>query len=255
MFLKKIGIDLGTTTVRVYVPRRGIIINEPSVVAVSLSDKKILAVGKEAQRLAGIHYEIGKVLLAEGKARDAISRFREALKIDRAFLPASLAMGHAYEHSGDRREAIRTWERAVEIAPALPLLRPLEQAYREEGRPTRMIALYRDALSRAPHSLALALALGRVFLELEMLDEAADQFQKIEVIAPDLPQLHAYLGAVFERRGRTGEAFQEYRRALTLVQGFEWPHTCSACGVGHPCWHDLCPSCGRWNSLNPHDAK
>ncbi len=53
MFLKKIGIDLGTTTVRVYVPRRGIIINEPSVVAVSLSDKKILAVGKEAKEMIG----------------------------------------------------------------------------------------------------------------------------------------------------------------------------------------------------------
>lgn len=53
MFLKKIGIDLGTTTVRVYVPKRGIIINEPSVVAVSLSDKKILAVGKEAKEMIG----------------------------------------------------------------------------------------------------------------------------------------------------------------------------------------------------------
>ncbi|MEK7606857.1 MAG: rod shape-determining protein [Patescibacteria group bacterium] len=53
MLFRKIGIDLGTTTVRVYVPRRGIIINEPSVVAVSLSDKKILAVGKEAKEMIG----------------------------------------------------------------------------------------------------------------------------------------------------------------------------------------------------------
>lgn len=53
MFMKKIGIDLGTTTVRVYVPRRGIIINEPSVVSISLTDKKILAVGKEAKEMIG----------------------------------------------------------------------------------------------------------------------------------------------------------------------------------------------------------
>lgn len=51
--MKKIGIDLGTTTVRVYVPKRGIIINEPSVVSISLSDKKILAVGKEAKEMIG----------------------------------------------------------------------------------------------------------------------------------------------------------------------------------------------------------
>ena len=50
---KKIGIDLGTTTVLVYVPKRGIIINEPSVVAVSTVDGKVLAVGKEAKDMLG----------------------------------------------------------------------------------------------------------------------------------------------------------------------------------------------------------
>ncbi len=53
MFSKKIGIDLGTTTVLVYVPKRGIIINEPSVVAVSKLDKTVLAVGKEAKDMLG----------------------------------------------------------------------------------------------------------------------------------------------------------------------------------------------------------
>jgi rod shape-determining protein MreB len=53
MFGKKIGIDLGTTTVLVFVPKRGIIINEPSVVAVSKIDKSILAVGKEAKDMLG----------------------------------------------------------------------------------------------------------------------------------------------------------------------------------------------------------
>ena len=53
MFEKKIGIDLGTTTVLVYVPKRGIVINEPSVVAISKIDKSILAVGKEAKDMLG----------------------------------------------------------------------------------------------------------------------------------------------------------------------------------------------------------
>ncbi len=53
MFAKKIGIDLGTTTVLVFMPKRGIIIHEPSVVAVSQVDKKVLAVGKEAKDMLG----------------------------------------------------------------------------------------------------------------------------------------------------------------------------------------------------------
>ncbi len=53
IFQKKIGIDLGTTTVLVYVPKRGIIMNEPSVVAISTIDGKVLAVGKEAKDMLG----------------------------------------------------------------------------------------------------------------------------------------------------------------------------------------------------------
>jgi rod shape-determining protein MreB len=53
MFAKKIGIDLGTTYTLVYLPKRGIVINEPSVVAVSVDDKKILAVGNEAKDMLG----------------------------------------------------------------------------------------------------------------------------------------------------------------------------------------------------------
>ena len=51
--IKRIGIDLGTTYTLVYVPKRGIIINEPSVVAISMLDKKILAVGNEAKDMLG----------------------------------------------------------------------------------------------------------------------------------------------------------------------------------------------------------
>jgi len=53
MFIKKIGIDLGTTTVLVFLPKRGVIINEPSVVAISKVDKKVLAVGREAKEMIG----------------------------------------------------------------------------------------------------------------------------------------------------------------------------------------------------------
>jgi len=53
MLIKKIGIDLGTTNSLVYVPKRGIVINEPSVVAVSTLDKRVLAVGLEAKEMLG----------------------------------------------------------------------------------------------------------------------------------------------------------------------------------------------------------
>ena len=48
-----IGIDLGTASVLVYIKGRGIVLNEPSVVAIDRTSNKILAVGEEARRMIG----------------------------------------------------------------------------------------------------------------------------------------------------------------------------------------------------------
>ena len=209
----------------------------------------------EAEWLAVGYYELGRLELARGEAAAAAAHFRAALRADRDFVPALVAVGDALEAAGDAREAVRAWERAVETHPALPLLARLERVYREQDRPSRMIALYRSAAERAPDDLALAAALGRVYFELEMLDEAADQFEKIEVRAPDMPTVHAFLGAVFERRGDVREAFEEYRRALRLAHGFDWPHRCTVCSAVAPRWQDRCAACRRWNTLRPVSAR
>lgn len=53
MFSKRVAIDLGTANVLVYVPKRGIVINEPSVVALDTSTNRIVAVGTEAREMIG----------------------------------------------------------------------------------------------------------------------------------------------------------------------------------------------------------
>ena len=53
MFSQSIGIDLGTANVLVYVRGKGIVLNEPSVVAVSTADNKLLAIGNEARAMLG----------------------------------------------------------------------------------------------------------------------------------------------------------------------------------------------------------
>src|SRR6266496_4333004 len=53
MFSRDIGIDLGTANTLVLVRGRGIVINEPSVVAINRRTKRVLAVGAEAKRMVG----------------------------------------------------------------------------------------------------------------------------------------------------------------------------------------------------------
>ena len=53
MFNKDIGIDLGTSNVLIYIKGQGIVLNEPSVVAIDAETKKPLAVGTEAHEMLG----------------------------------------------------------------------------------------------------------------------------------------------------------------------------------------------------------
>ncbi len=96
MFIPKIGIDLGTTTVLVYVPKRGVIINEPSVVAVSAVDNKVLAVGKEAKDMLGrtpdtiiAHRPLKDGVIANYRMTEAMLRYfiNKALGGHRLFRP------------------------------------------------------------------------------------------------------------------------------------------------------------------------
>ena len=51
--MRKIGIDLGTCNSLVFIPKKGVVLQEPSVVAVALEENRILAVGEEAKEMTG----------------------------------------------------------------------------------------------------------------------------------------------------------------------------------------------------------
>lgn len=53
MLLTRLGIDLGTTNILIYVPSKGIVVNEPSVVALDVVNNKVMAIGKEAKIMIG----------------------------------------------------------------------------------------------------------------------------------------------------------------------------------------------------------
>lgn len=82
MFLKRIGIDLGTASTLVFVPKKGIIINEPTVVAVSINDNRVLAVGQEAKEMLGrtpdtivAHRPMKDGVIADYRVTEAMLRY------------------------------------------------------------------------------------------------------------------------------------------------------------------------------------
>lgn len=84
MFSSDIGIDLGTATVVVYVKGSGIVLREPSVVAIDKSTDRILKVGREAQQMLG--RTPGNIIAIRPLRDGVISQYEVTLKMLQYFI-------------------------------------------------------------------------------------------------------------------------------------------------------------------------
>lgn len=114
-FSPQLGIDLGTTYTLVYVPGRGIVLNEPSVVAVSEQENKILAVGDEAKAMVGrthdditVYKPMKDGVIADARVTEAMLAYymKKALGRFNVFKPDVLISVPAGVTSTERRAVI-----------------------------------------------------------------------------------------------------------------------------------------------------
>ncbi len=120
-FTPKLGIDLGTTTVLVFVPGRGVVLNEPSVVAVSRTDNRILAIGNDAKEMVGrtpdeiVAYRPMKDgVIADYRVTEAMLRYyiRKALGKWNLFRPEVMVSVPAGVSSTERRAVVEAATKA-----------------------------------------------------------------------------------------------------------------------------------------------
>jgi len=115
MFIKKIGIDLGTSNSLVFVPGKGIVLNEPSVVAVSIAENRILAVGKTAKEMIGrtpdtirVYRPLKDGVIADYRVTEAMLRYfiEKTVGIFKIFKPELMVAVPAGITSTERRAVI-----------------------------------------------------------------------------------------------------------------------------------------------------
>jgi len=117
----KLGIDLGTTNVLVFVPGRGVVLNEPSVVAVSTETNKVLAIGAEAKAMIGrtpdtitAYRPMKDGVIADYRVTEAMLRYfiRKALGKWNLFKPTVLVSVPAGVTSTEKRAVIEAAAKA-----------------------------------------------------------------------------------------------------------------------------------------------
>lgn len=117
----RLGIDLGTTNVLVFVPGKGVVLNEPSVVAVSTENNKVLAIGAEAKAMIGrtpdtitAYRPMKDGVIADYRVTEAMLRyfFRKALGRWNMLRPTVLVSVPAGVSSTEKRAVIEAAAKA-----------------------------------------------------------------------------------------------------------------------------------------------
>ena len=163
MFTKDIGIDLGTANVLIYIKGQGIVLNEPSVVAIDSETKKPLAVGTEAREMLGrtpgrvqairpmkdgviADFEITEIMLnsfiKKIKAKKLFSRPRILICCPTNITPVEKnAIKEAAERTGARKVYIEEEPKVAAIGAGMDISKPTANMVIDIGGGTTDIAI------------------------------------------------------------------------------------------------------------------
>ena len=163
MLARDIGIDLGTANVLIYIKGQGIVLNEPSVVAVETDTKKVIAVGKEANEMIGrtpgkikaikpmkdgviADFELTEIMLNEFinkvKARRLFTRPRVLICCPINITPVEkTAIIEAAERTGARKVYIEEEPKVAAIGAGMDITKPVANMVLDIGGGTTDIAV------------------------------------------------------------------------------------------------------------------
>lgn len=197
----------------------------------------------------GIRYEMACAAAREGKERDALNSLRKITRSDPAFVPAHVKLGETLKHQGQTEAAVQVWAAGFEQTGSPVFLGIVEEHFLSEEDPGRAIEAAQEAVARSRKDFLPRFFLAKLYLRLEMIDEAHREFMALASRATTSPTLHAYLGGVLERRGEYREAASEYRQVIKDLDYLKLLYRCQVCDERSAAWADRCGVCGEWNQI------
>lgn len=195
MLAKDIGIDLGTANVLIYIKGQGIVLNEPSVVAIDTETKKVVAVGREASEMLGrtpgkvkairpmkdgviADFEITEMMLntfiKKIHAKNLLSRPRILICCPSNITPVEKnAIKEAAERTGARRVYIEEEPKVAAIGAGMDISKPSGNMVIDIGGGTTDIAVL--SLDDIVTSASIRIA-GNVF-DQDIIKYIKDQYK------------------------------------------------------------------------------
>lgn len=241
MFAKDIGIDLGTANVLIYIKGQGIVLNEPSIVAIDSDTKRILAVGTQAREMLGrtpgkvlairpmkdgviADFEVTEMMLnsfiRKINAKNFLSRPRILICCPSNITPVEKnAIKEAAERTGARKVFLEEEPKVAAVGAGLDITRPSGNMVIDIGGGTTDIAIL--SLGDIVNSESIKVA-GNTF-DNDIIKYIKDKY-KLLIGDRTAEDIKLEIGTVYPE----GKNEKMEVKGRDLVTGL--PHTITLCG-------------------------
>jgi protein O-mannosyl-transferase len=171
------------------------------------------------------HNNLGLALAGDGKVEDAISHYREALRIRPMYATARTNLGAALAKQGKFDEAIANYQEVLRSKPGMSEAHmDLGAALASQGKIDEAIGHYRDAVRLKPDFAEAYANLGLAFASQGQLDSAIAEYQKAIQVKPSFAEAHNNLGFALARQGKLAESVDHYTEAIRYKPDFVLAH-------------------------------
>ena len=173
------------------------------------------------------HNAIGLILGDLGRRDEAISHFRESIRLvpETAALPHN-NLGIALEAKGQMDEAISHYQESIRLEPKASATphNNLGNVLRANGRLDEAISHYQESIRLDPKMAAAHNNLGIALGEKGRLDEAISHFQESIRLDPKMAAAHTNLGNASRTKGRLDEAITHYQESIRIDPNLTLSH-------------------------------
>ena len=183
------------------------------------------AIRKHRPAQAEYSVELADALLRNGRPKDAIPRYREALRLKPDSLAGLIGLGQALDASGDTSEAVMTFGKATKAAPDDAF------AWQMLGQSSLKLRRYEQARTALEKSLEMDpdvpeahYALGSLWAERKDAAQAETSFREAIRLQPDYSQAHLNLAILLSQASRFDEAGFHFERALKYRPDYRLGH-------------------------------
>ncbi len=169
---------------------------------------------------------LGIVSRALGQPDEAVTAYKEALRLRPDFVEALNNLGNALVNQNKAQDAVAAFERVLRLRPGYAEAHNnLAAALRQQAKWTEAEAHYREAIRLKPDYADAHNNLGVALQGLGRVEQAEASYRHALRLRPDYPDAHTNLGTALTRLGRLDDAAAHHREALRLRPGYAEAHS------------------------------